>query len=612
MYISKTKFINYLRCNRFVALESIYKDKDKAIVSFSGDPQLDELMSQENNDKIQILIDRMYDKNSDDQLIKNDEQTETMLPYYNEIEMITGRAIDHKFKGDTVYSLNTYQQKKFEYKYQGYQFFCFLDGYQEDENYIRIFEVKATTSKKFLDMTYKDDNGDNQSIFSYANDGILMLKKDLKVAVNKDYEVKVNKLKNRLNNVGRYIYDIAYQRYVFEQTAKSDKKHKYYLAVLNSEYIYDGKIDETGHPIYGDDLIIFIDVSSLLKTMMPIVKRDIDEVIHRLNQMDAQTVPLGKHCQRNDSRQCIFYPICYHNIPKQNSIFTYLDSNKGFKEADGTLHKRSELINQGYYHMQDIPDDWLNRKKNMVQKEVVQTHKPYIDKKRIKAAIDALKYPIYHLDFETFPCPLPRFKGEKAYSQSLFQYSIHIEEKPGVCDKDKDNYSYLATTHHDIRKDLVEHMLDVIKDDNGSIMAYNISFEKSRLKEMAIIFPEYKERLERMADRLVDLMYFLKGNKKMFKSLGFVDNQLFNYYHEKLNGSFSIKKVLPIFSNLSYANMPIANGTEALVTYAKFPLMDEHTLKQKSLELLDYCKQDTWAMFEILDKLRKIVSIDNG
>ena len=612
MYISKTKFINYLRCNRFVALESIHKDKDKAIVSFSDDPKLDELMSEENNDKIKILIDHMYDENSDDQLIKNDEQTETMLPYYNEIEMITGRAIDHRFKGDTIYSLNTFQQKKFEYAYLGYHFFCFLDGYQEDENYIRIFEVKATTSKKFLEMTYKDNDGHKQSIFSYAKDGMLMFKKDLKEEVNEHYELKVNQLKNRLNKSGRYIYDIAYQRYVFEQTVKSNKKHKYYLAVLNSEYVHDGKTDETGNPIYSDDLIVFIDVSSLLDSMMPIIKHDIDEVIKRLNDMDAQEVPLGKHCQRNDSRQCIFYPICYKKIPKQNSVFTYLDSHQGFKDKDGMLHKRSELINQGYYHMKDIPDDWLNRKKNQVQKGVVQTHKPYIDKKRIKAAIDALQYPIYHLDFETFPCPLPRYKGEKAYSQSLFQYSIHIERQPGVCDKDKDNYSYLATTHDDIRRDLVEHMLDVIKDDNGSIMAYNISFEKSRLKEMAHIFPKYKDRLERMADRLVDLMYFLRGNKKMFESLGFVDNKMFNYYHEKLNGSFSIKKVLPIFSNLSYANMPIANGTEALVTYAKFPTMNKLTLKQKSLELLDYCKQDTWAMVEILDKLRKIVSNDNG
>ena len=67
----------------------------------------------------------------------------------------------------------------------------------------------------------------------------------------------------------------------------------------------------------------------------------------------------------------------------------------------------------------------------------MESHQPYIRKDKIKLAIDSLNYPIYHLDFETFPCPLPRFKGETPYTQSLFQYSIHIEKEPGVCDKDR-------------------------------------------------------------------------------------------------------------------------------------------------------------------------------
>ncbi len=146
---------------------------------------------------------------------------------------------------------------------------------------------------------------------------------------------------------------------------------------------------------------------------------------------------------------------------------------------------------------------WLKRKCHIWKKDL------------IKEAILSLNYPIYHLDFETFPCPLPRFKGEKPYTQSLFQYSIHIESKPGVCDKDKDNYGFIAKTHDDQRRALVEGMLDIIKPDGGSIMVYNQSFEQTRLKEMAELFPEHKERLLDMVDRLVDLMHFVRGNKKI-------------------------------------------------------------------------------------------------
>ncbi len=125
---------------------------------------------------------------------------------------------------------------------------------------------------------------------------------------------------------------------------------------------------------------------------------------------------------------------------------------------------------------------------------------------------------------------------------------------------------------------------------------------------MANIFPKYRERLLDMVDRLFDLMHLLRGNKKLFTALGFSEDEgkLINYYHNDLNGSFSIKKVLPLFSHLTYKGMPIANGTQALVAYAKFPLMDEKTFQQTYDDLLEYCKQDTWAMVEILDQLRKI------
>ena len=208
-----------------------------------------------------------------------------------------------------------------------------------------------------------------------------------------------------------------------------------------------------------------------------------------------------------------------------------------------------------------------------------------------------------------FPCPLPRFKGEKPYSQSLFQYSIHIEHEPGVCDKDKDNYSFISTVHQDERELLIKNMLDVIKDDGGSILVYNQSFEKTRLKEMAEVFPQFSKRLLEMNERVFDLMHLLRGNKKLYEALGFdtAEAAMFNYYHEDLNGSYSIKKVLPIFSELTYKDMEIGNGTDALVTYAKFPHMEKDEFEVMYQHLLEYCKQDTWAMVKILDELRKVI-----
>lgn len=609
MKISKTRFINYIRCNRYPALDEIHRDKQKAVVSFTDDPELEDLMGEENREKVSFLIDDMFDEEDEDLLEKDDPQMETMLPYYNQIEIESGKSIKQRFQGEVIYSLDTYQQKRFEHLEEGFRFYCFLDGYQEDNDHIRIFEVKATTSKKFMEMTYKDNEGEKKSIFEPSHDGILMLREDLGEQVNEDYHKKINRLKNRLTKEGRYIYDISYQRYVLEKAMKHVRKDiKYFLVVLNSDYVHAGEVDQDQQPIYTDDLIVFLDVTSLTEKMMSIISADVQTVVERLNTMNANPVSLGSHCQRKDVRQCIFYPICYKHVPKTNSIFTYLNGHHGFKDEHNIKHERFDLLNEGYVNALDIPEIWLNRPDNVIQRQVILNERPYIAKQKIHDGIQTLNYPIYHLDFETFPCPLPRFKGEKPYSQSLFQYSIHIEHAPGVCDKDKDNYGFIATKHIDLRRELVESMLDVIKPDGGSIMVYNQSFEQTRLKEMAELFPEHRARLYDMIDRLFDLMHLLKGNQRLYKYLGYDEEEAkgINYYHNKLNGSYSIKKVLPVFSPLTYDNLGIKNGTEALVCYARFPIMDEKTFQEKYQELYEYCKQDTWAMVEILNQLRHL------
>lgn len=609
MRLSKTRFINFIRCNRYCALEEIYKERDKAVVSFIEDPELEDMMSEENRDKKRYLLDDMEDEEGESILKIEDKQMETMLPYYSKIEMLAGETIKKRFKGNVIYSMDTYQQKRFEFEYEGFRFYCFLDGYQEDETSIRIFEVKATTSKKFLEMTYRNNENEKTRLFNASPSGIMMLQEDLMGDVNDDYHKKTATLKNRLSKQGRYIYDVLYQRFVLEHALKTKKPIYYYLVVLNSDYVHQGQKQSDGSIVYGDDLITFFDVTRLTESMMPVIKEDVKTVIHRLNTMQASPVSLGVHCQRKDARQCFFYPVCYKHVPEVNSLFAYLDGHHGFKDENNVRHERYDLLNEGFIHMTDIPHTWLNRLNNRIQRQVIDAETPYINASKIRDGLSEIRYPVYHLDFETFPCPLPRFKGEKPYSQSLFQFSVHIEREPGVCNKDSDNVSFIAKTHDDLRQELIEALLQVIKDDQGTVMVYNESFEKTRLKEMGQIFPAHKERLDDIASRLFDLMVLVKTNSKLYQRLGYDEEEAkaINYYHHDLNGSYSIKKVLPLFSPLSYKGMSIGNGTQALMAYANFPKMDQATFEQTYNDLLAYCKQDTWAMFEILNGLRSLV-----
>lgn len=59
------------------------------------------------------------------------------------------------------------------------------------------------------------------------------------------------------------------------------------------------------------------------------------------------------------------------------------------------------------------------------------------------------------------------------------------------------------------------------------------------------MFPEYKDALDRINSRTFDLMEIFS-------------KQL--YIHRDFEGSSSIKKVLPVLTDISYDNMAVPNG----------------------------------------------------
>jgi hypothetical protein len=53
--------------------------------------------------------------------------------------------------------------------------------------------------------------------------------------------------------------------------------------------------------------------------------------------------------------------------------------------------------------------------------------------------------------------------------------------------------------------------------------------------------------------------------------------------------------------------MAVSNGMEAVYAYASYADYEEEDLINKQNALVEYCKQDTWAMFEVLRGLREFV-----
>jgi len=84
-------------------------------------------------------------------------------------------------------------------------------------------------------------------------------------------------------------------------------------------------------------------------------------------------------------------------------------------------------------------------------------------------------------------------------------------------------------------------------------------------------------------------------------------------YHPNKNSSASIKAVLPTFTDLSYDDLEISHGGEAMRQYGAFMAGELKETLWPALwnDLTEYCKQDTYAMVLLLGVLTNYSIIDD-
>jgi len=85
------------------------------------------------------------------------------------------------------------------------------------------------------------------------------------------------------------------------------------------------------------------------------------------------------------------------------------------------------------------------------------------------------------------------------------------------------------------------------------------------------------------------------------------------YYTEAMQGSYSIKYVLPALCpgdpELNYHNLDqVHNGSEASAAFAGMADLSPEKIQELRSNLLKYCGLDTYAMVKVLEKLKQISS----
>ena len=182
--------------------------------------------------------------------------------------------------------------------------------------------------------------------------------------------------------------------------------------------------------------------------------------------------------------------------------------------------------------------------------------------------------------------------------QMPFQYSLHIQnninENLGLS---KNHFEFIAKVKDDPRRFIAESLLKNLPSD-GSIMAYNQSFEKNCIETLAKHCPDLSDELLALNDRFVDLIVPFRGG---------------GYYDSNFKGSFSIKSVLPALcpddETLSYKKLKIKDGSTALNSYKEMRLKSDKERADLRKELFEYCRLDTFAMYSIYMELIKSARI---
>ncbi|NQU78622.1 DUF2779 domain-containing protein [Candidatus Woesearchaeota archaeon] len=361
------------------------------------------------------------------------------------------------------------------------------------------------------------------------------------------------------------IQDVAFQKHVYEKFGL--KIRNCYLMFINNEYVRQGDID-------SKQLLKMQEITDEVNAIANI-QENIDKMFEIISK-NRPTVKIGPQCSAPYA--CALNDKCWAFLPEHNVFNLYYAGKKAF-----------ELFQSGITDIKDIPNDYNLNPKQLIQKNAVTTGQTHIDKEAIKSFVQGLEYPIYYLDFETINPAVPLFDNTRPYQQIPFQFSLHIEQE----DNSIEHHEFLHNNNTDPRPAFITALKNVLGN-SGTIIAFNQSFEISRLRELSETFPEYKEWYNHLLPRFIDLIVPFRN---------------FDYHNPKQKGSNSLKAVLPAVTEKGYDNLEINNGGDASLAYLDMICGDMTPEKKEKTRknLLKYCCLDTEGMVWIVGELRKLV-----
>lgn len=356
-----------------------------------------------------------------------------------------------------------------------------------------------------------------------------------------------------------HVLDACFQAIVAERAGATVNSIS--VIHVDKEYRRDGQI-------VPNDLLVIVDVTERVIEMKPDVGAKIDEAIAFLNKVEINEDRCACRFKGNSDRHCSAFQYLNPDIPSPSAYFLPRISAAKLKKLD----------EEGRLGISDITAGDLTALQIPVWK-ALKSGEAVIDKNEINEFLAQLKWPLWFYDYETFASAIPIADGHRPHQQMPVQFSVHRLDESGQTE----HFEFLSTAPGE-QEELVTKLREVVGPE-GSLISWNMTFEKACNTRMSELLPQHAEFLAGLNERTVDLMdVFKKG-----------------WVEPAFEGSTSIKKVLPaVVSELAYPEDAVHDGTGAILAWKEMvETEDDRRRSDLHTQLLNYCKLDTLAMVEI-------------
>ena len=339
---------------------------------------------------------------------------------------------------------------------------------------------------------------------TFCFDGILVMVDILRICED---GLIINEVKSSTSVKEVYIDDASIQYYVISSLG-------YKVSAVNIIHIDNTYV--RGEKLELEKLFHTEDVTEQIMQKQAEIPQILSKFEEILSKNIEPEVDIGPHC--SDPYHCDAWEYCWR---EQRGIPEYSVFNISRLRSD----KKFDLYKSGIVKFEDIKELDKFNASQQIQIRSELSKEQIIDKEAIKEFLETLSYPLYHLDFETFQQAVPEFVGLRPYEQIPFQFSIHKDYGKG----NLEHFEFLAEVGADPRYELALNLIKFIPQD-ACVLAYHASFEKGVIQNLATLFSQLSSHIMNIHSNIKDLK--IPFAKKF-------------YYHPKMCGSSSIKKVLP-------------------------------------------------------------------